>query len=316
MKRFALIGAAGYIAPVHMKAIKDTGNQLVAAFDPVDSVGIMDNYFPDANFFTEFERFDRYIHKMSRSETGLIDFMSICSPNYLHDSHVRFALRSNADAICEKPVVLNGWNIDALQSIERDTGRKVYTVLQLRLHPSIIALKKMVDETVTDTKYDVDLTYISARGNWYFSSWKGDEKKSGGVATNIGIHFFDMLGHVFGKLQQNILHYRDDSKTAGYLEYEKARVRWFLSIDRESLPAAVQLKEGRVFRSITINENEIDFSERLNDLYTVLYKDILVGGGFGLEENRAAIETVSSIRKQSPIGVSGNFHPFLKNNKL
>ena len=313
MKRFALIGAAGYIAPIHMKAIRDTGNQLLAAFDPVDSVGIMDNYFPDADFFTEFERFDRHIHKISRqSNPAAVDFISICSPNYLHDSHVRFALRSNADAICEKPVVLNEWNIDALQSIEKDTGRKVHTVLQLRLHPSILELKKMVEAATAGTKYEVDLTYISCRGKWYFNSWKGDEKKSGGVATNIGIHFFDMLYYVFGSMQQNTLHYRNEYKAAGYIEYEKARVRWFLSIDKDDLPAAVQMKEMRIFRSITISGNEIDFSEGLNELHTMLYQDILSGGGFGLEENRAAIETVSSIRTQSPKGIVGDFHPFLK----
>ncbi len=313
MKRFALIGAAGYIAPIHMKAIRDTGNQLLAAFDPVDSVGVMDNYFPDADFFTEFERFDRHIHKISRQNNkAAVDFISICSPNYLHDSHVRFALRSNADAICEKPVVLNEWNIDALQSIEKDTGRKVYTVLQLRLHPSIMELKRMVGEATADIKYDVDLTYISARGKWYFNSWKGDEKKSGGVATNIGIHFFDMLSYVFGGIQQNTLLYRNEYKAAGYIEYQKARVRWFLSIDRDDLPAAIQLKEMRIFRSITINGNEIDFSEGLNELHTKQYQDILSGGGFGLEENRAAIETVSSIRSQVPKGIVGDFHPFLK----
>lgn len=312
MKQFALIGAAGYIAPIHMKAIRDTGNQLLAAFDPVDSVGVMDNYFPDADFFTEFERFDRHIHKISRhNNTAAVDFISICSPNYLHDSHVRFALRSNADAICEKPVVLNEWNIDALQSIEKDTGRKVYTVLQLRLHPSILELKKMV-EAAANTKYEVDLTYISSRGKWYFNSWKGDEKKSGGVATNIGIHFFDMLSYVFGGIQQNTLHYRNEYKAAGYIEYEKARVRWFLSIDKDDLPAAIQMKDMRIFRSITINRNEIDFSEGLNELHTTLYQDILSGGGFGLEENRAAIETVSRIRNQVPKGIVGDFHPFLK----
>lgn len=312
MKQFALIGAAGYIAPIHMKAIRDTGNQLLAAFDPVDSVGVMDNYFPDADFFTEFERFDRHIHKISRhNNTAAVDFISICSPNYLHDSHVRFALRSNADAICEKPVVLNEWNIDALQSIEKDTGRKVYTVLQLRLHPSILELKKRV-EAAANTKYEVDLTYISSRGKWYFNSWKGDEKKSGGVATNIGIHFFDMLSYVFGGIQQNTLHYRNEYKAAGYIEYEKARVRWFLSIDKDDLPAAIQMKDMRIFRSITINRNEIDFSEGLNELHTTLYQDILSGGGFGLEENRAAIETVSRIRNQVPKGIVGDFHPFLK----
>jgi len=316
MKQFALIGAAGYIAPMHMKAIRDTGSRLLAAFDPADSVGVMDNYFPEADFFTEFERFDRHIHKISRSGSAPVDFISICSPNYLHDSHVRFALRSNTDAICEKPVVLNGWNIDALQAIERDTGRKVYTVLQLRLHPSIMELKKMVEQAPADTKYDIDLTYISSRGKWYFNSWKGDEKKSGGVATNIGIHFFDMLHFIFGKVQQNTLHYRNDYKAAGYMEYEKARARWFLSIYSDDLPGAVRSKDMRIYRSITIDGKEIDFSEGLADLHTRLYQDILDGGGFGLEENRVAIETVSSIRNQVPAGISGDFHPFLKRYKV
>ena len=313
MKRFALIGAAGYVAPRHMKAIKDTGNQLVAAFDPNDSVGVIDNYFPNADFFTEFERFDRHIHKAGRlSKETAIDFISICSPNYLHDSHVRFALRSDADAICEKPLVLNSWNIDALQSIENDTGRKVYTVLQLRLHPAIENLKKIVEAGITGKKFDIDLTYISARGKWYFNSWKGDENKSGGVAANIGIHFFDMLYFVFGKVLQNTLHYRSNYKAAGFIEYEKARVRWFLSLDQNDLPAELKQKAMRSFRSITLDGKDIDFSDGFGDLHTMVYNDILSGGGFNLEENRVAIETVSQIRTQTPIGISGDFHPFLK----
>ncbi len=313
MSRFGLIGAAGYIAPLHMKAIRDTGNQLVAAFDPRDSVGVMDKYFPEAYFFTEFERFDRHIHKISRlnQETAL-DFISICSPNYLHDSHVRFALRSNVDAVCEKPVVLNAWNIDALQSIEKDTGRKVFTVLQLRLHPAIKKLKKMVQDQEVHKKFDIDLTYISARGKWYFSSWKGDEQKSGGVATNIGIHFFDMLNYVFGGVLLNTLHYRNESKAAGYIEYEKARVRWFLSTDVQDIPSELIIKSIRTFRSIKIDGEDIDFSEGFNDLHTRIYEDILSGGGFGLEDNRVAIETVTSIRTQAPKGITGDFHPFLK----
>lgn len=313
MKRFALIGAAGYIAPRHMKAIRDTGNQLVAAFDPNDSVGVIDNYFPDADFFTEFERFDRHIHKAGRlNKETAIDFISICSPNYLHDSHVRFALRSNADAICEKPLVLNSWNIDALQSIENDTGRKVYTVLQLRLHPAIENLKKIVEAGITGKKFDIDLTYISARGKWYFNSWKGDENKSGGVAANIGIHFFDMLYFVFGKVLQNTLHYRSNHKAAGFIEYEKARVRWFLSLDQNDLPAESKQKIMCSFRSITLDGKGIDFSDGFGDLHTMVYNDILSGGGFNLEENRVAVETVSQIRTQTPIGISGDCHPFLK----
>lgn len=313
MKYFTLIGAAGYIAPRHMKAIKDTSNTLIAAFDPNDSVGIIDSYFPEANFFTEFERFDRHIDKLRRSQDGhAVDYVSICSPNYLHDSHIRFALRNNADAICEKPIVLNHWNIDALQAIEKDTGRKVHTVLQLRLHPAIIALKKEVEAAPAGTKFDVNLTYITSRGKWYFTSWKGDSKKSGGVATNIGVHFYDMLHFVFGKLVDNKLHYRDDFKAGGFLEYEKARVRWFLSVDANDIPADMQAAGKRTYRSLTMNEREIEFSDGFTDLHTRIYEDILSGGGFGLEANRVAIETVGSIRSQNPLGLVGDYHPFLK----
>ena len=313
MKYFTLIGAAGYIAPRHMKAIKDTGNTLIAAFDPNDSVGIMDNYFPEANFFTEFERFDRHIDKLRRSKDGhAVDYVSICSPNYLHDSHIRFALRNNADAICEKPIVLNHWNIDALQAIEKDTGKKVHTVLQLRLHPAIIALKKEVETAPARTKFDVNLTYITSRGKWYFTSWKGDSKKSGGVATNIGVHFYDMLHFVFGKLVDNKLHYRDDFKAGGFLEYEKARVRWFLSVDATDISAEMQAAGKRTYRSLTINKKEIEFSDGFTDLHSRIYEDILCGGGFSLEANRVAIETVGSIRSQSPLGLVGDYHPFLK----
>ncbi len=314
MKQFALIGAAGYVAPRHMKAIKETGNELVAAFDPNDSVGIMDNYFPDASFFIEFERFDRHIDKLRRSQgSAAVDYVSICSPNYLHDSHIRFALRSNADAICEKPLVLNHWNIDALKAMENDTGKKVYTVLQLRLHPAIIALKKEVDASPAGTRFDVNLTYITSRGKWYFTSWKGDEKKSGGVATNIGVHFYDMLHFVFGKLLDNKLHYRDASKAGGFLEYEKARVQWFLSVDEKDIPAAMSIRQQRTWRSLTINGKEIEFSDTFTDLHTKIYEDILNGGGFGLEDNRVSIETVGHIRSLQPIGLTGDYHPFLKN---
>ena len=313
MKMFALIGAAGYIAPRHMKAIKQTGNSLIAAFDPNDSVGIIDSYFSGADFFTEFERFDRHIDKVRRNQNGqAVDYVSICSPNYLHDSHIRFALRSNADAICEKPVVLNHWNIDALQSVEKDTGRKVYTVLQLRLHPAITALKQFVESSNTNKKFDLDLTYITSRGKWYFISWKGDIKKSGGVATNIGIHFFDMLHFIFGKVQNNTLHYRDDYKAGGYIEYEKARVRWFLSVDENDLPLGIHQQGKRTYRSLTIDGKEMELSEDFGDLHTRTYEDILSGGGFGLEENRMAIETVGNIRTQEPAGLSGEYHPFLK----
>lgn len=313
MKKFALIGAAGYIAPRHMQAIKATGNDLIAAYDPNDSVGIIDSHFPTAHFFTEFERFDRYVDKLHRQSTeNRIEYISICSPNYLHDSHMRFALRSGADAICEKPLVLNPWNIDGLLDIETDTGHKVNTILQLRVHPAIIALKEKVQAEAKDKKYEVDLTYITSRGKWYLQSWKGDIKKSGGIATNIGVHFFDMLHFVFGRLQNNIVHYVSDTKAAGYLEYEKARVRWFLSVDIEDVPAEIQAKGQRTFRSITVDGEEIEFSGGFTDLHNRSYEEILAGRGFGLEENRTAITTVSFIRDTNPIGLKGDYHPFLK----
>lgn len=313
MKSFSLIGAAGYIAPRHMKAIKDTGNKLIAAFDPNDSIGIIDSYFPDADFFTEFERFDRHIDKLRRQHGHAVDYISICSPNYLHDSHIRFALRSGADAICEKPIVLNHWNIDALQDIEKETGKKVHTVLQLRLHPSIIELKKQVENSAADKKFDVDLTYITSRGKWYFHSWKGNDKRSGGVATNIGVHFYDMLHFVFGNVVENKLHYKNEFKAAGYLEYEKARVRWFLSVDVNDIPTEMKLAGKRTHRSLTMNGAEIEFSDGFADLHNRIYEDILNGGGFCLEDNRVAIETVGNIRTQNPLGLVGDFHPFLIN---
>ena len=314
MKKFALIGAAGYIAPRHMQAIKATGNDLVAAYDPNDSVGIIDSHFPTAHFFTEFERFDRHVDKLHRQSTAnRIEYMSICSPNYLHDSHMRFALRSGADAICEKPLVLNPWNIDGLLDIEKDTGRKVNTILQLRVHPAIIALKEKVKSEAKDKKYEVDLTYITSRGKWYLQSWKGDIKKSGGIATNIGVHFFDMLHFVFGELQNNIVHHVSDTKAAGYLEYANARVRWFLSVDIEDVPADIQAKGQRTFRSITVDGEEIEFSGGFTDLHNRSYEEILAGRGFGLEENRTAISTVSFIRDAAPTGLTGDYHPFLNN---
>lgn len=311
--KFALIGAAGYIAPRHMKAIKDTGNDLVAALDKNDSVGIIDSYFPNADFFTEFERFDRHIDKLRRANGGqAVDYMSICSPNYLHDSHMRFALRAGADAICEKPLVLNPWNIDGLIDIEKDTGQKVNTILQLRVHPSIIALRDKVQAENRETKHEVDLTYITSRGHWYLQSWKGDAKKSGGIATNIGVHFYDMLHFIFGKLQDNVVHYSDDTMAAGYLEYEKARVRWFLSVDYKYVPESAKAQGQRTFRSITVDGEEIEFSGGFTDLHTRSYEEILAGRGFGLEENRVAIETVSHIRNATPAGLTGDYHPFLK----
>lgn len=312
MKKFALIGAAGYIAPRHMKAIKDTGNVLIAALDKNDSVGIIDSYFPQSDFFTEFERFDRHIDKLRRAGTGAIDYVAICSPNYLHDSHMRFALRSGADAICEKPLVLNPWNIDGLKDIEKDTGNKVNTILQLRVHPSIIALREKVQREQKATKHEVDLTYITSRGHWYLQSWKGDGKKSGGIATNIGVHFYDMLHFIFGELQENIVHHSDETMAAGYLEYERARVRWFLSVDYKYVPGNAKAEGQRTYRSITVDGEEVEFSGGFTDLHTRSYEEILAGRGFGLEDNRIAIETVATIRNAAPIGLQGAYHPFLK----
>jgi UDP-N-acetyl-2-amino-2-deoxyglucuronate dehydrogenase len=314
MKNFALIGAGGYIAPRHMQAIKATGNALIAALDPNDSVGVMDSHFPEANFFTEFERFDRHLDKLRRSnEKNQVDYVAICSPNYLHDSHMRFALRSGADAICEKPLVLNPWNIDGLLEIERDTGKKINTILQLRVHPAILALRDKVKLESKKTKHEVDLTYITSRGNWYLQSWKGDPKKSGGIATNIGVHFFDMLHFVFGKLQNNLVHYSSDTKAAGYLEYEHARVRWFLSIDVNDVPSLLRQQGQRTFRSIKMDDNEIEFSDGFTDLHTRSYQEILAGRGFGLEENRVAIATVSHIRSSQPCTSGpGEAHPCLE----
>lgn len=313
MKNFALIGAAGYIAPRHMKAIKETGNNLVAAMDKNDSVGIIDSYFPDAHFFTEFERFDRHIDSLRRTDSAdKLDFISICSPNYLHDSHMRFALRANADVICEKPLVLNPWDIDGLQELEKDTGKKVNSILQLRLHPAIIAFKEKVKNSPSDKKFDVELTYITSRGNWYLESWKGDNNKSGGIATNIGVHFYDMLHFIFGDLKENRVHYTSATKTAGYLEYDKARVRWFLSVDLNDVPKEVLATGQRTFRAITADGEHIEFSGGFTDLHTVSYQQILAGNGFGLDENRTAIETVAHIRNATPEGLVGDYHPFLK----
>lgn len=310
MKNFGLVGIGGYIAVRHLKAILETGNNLVAALDKNDSVGIIDSYFPNADFFVEFERFDRHIDKLRRKGTK-IDYMSICSPNYLHDSHIRFALRSQADAICEKPLVLNPWNIDALEEIEKETGKKVYNVLQLRLHPSIIALKEKIDRSQGKI-YDIDLTYITSRGNWYDISWKGDVHKSGGIATNIGVHFFDMLTWIFGDVKENIVHISQDSKAAGFLMLEKARVRWFLSVDYNDLPENIKEKGQRTYRSITVEDEEIEFSGGFTDLHTKTYEKILNGEGFGLQHARKSIETVYTIRNASPAGLRGEYHPFCK----
>lgn len=311
MKRFALIGVAGYIAPRHLKAIKETGNSLISAVDPCDSVGIIDSYFPEADFFTESERFDRHLDMLRRKQEK-IDYVSICSPNYLHDSHIRLGLRNGADVICEKPVVLNPWNVDALMDIEKETNNKIYNILQLRLHPSIITMKKIIEQGPKDKIYNVDLTYITGRGKWYFYSWKGDEKKSGGIATNIGIHFFDMLIQLFGSVKKIIVNYSSPDKMGGFLQLEKANVRWFLSIDMNDLPKNILEKGIKTFRSIKIDNEELEFTDGFADLHTKSYQKILNGEGFGIEESKQSIELVSQIRNSAPIGLKGDYHPSLK----
>lgn len=311
MKNFILVGAAGYIAPRHMQAIKETNNQLVAALDKNDSVGIIDSYFPNADFFTEFERFDRHVDKLKRNGTA-VDYTSICSPNYLHDSHSRFGLRQGSDVICEKPLVLNPWNLDALKEIEKETGHHVYNILQLRLHPSIIALKEQVANGPKDKIYDVDLSYITSRGNWYFQSWKGDLSKSGGVATNIGIHFYDMLQWVFGSVKKSTVNVSEAAHAAGYIELERARVRWFLSVDKKTLPKSAIEAGQPTYRSITIENKEIEFSGGFKDLHTRSYEEILAGNGFGLDDAKPSLELVHSIRNAEVIGLKGEFHPLCK----
>jgi UDP-N-acetyl-2-amino-2-deoxyglucuronate dehydrogenase len=291
-----------------MKAIKETGHVLVAAFDPFDSVGIIDSYFPEAAFFVEFERFDRHLEKLRRIGNS-VDFISICSPNYLHDAHIRFGLRYGADVICEKPIVLNPWNIDALQEIEHETGRRVNTVLQLRLHPSVIALHDKVRNGTKDEVYDVELTYITSRGNWYYASWKGEEKKSGGVATNIGVHFFDMLQWIFGDVKENLVHLNSHDRAAGFLVLEKARVKWFLSINPDTIPAAQRDKGQRTYRSLKIQQEEFEFSEGFTDLHTTSYQEILAGRGFTLEDTRKAIQIVYDIRQTGNLIEKGERHP-------
>lgn len=312
MKNFALIGAAGYIAPRHLKAIKETGNNLLAALDPFDSVGIMDSYFPDAAFFTESERFDRHLDKMRRSGNGHIDYVSICSPNYLHDAHIRMALRNGAHAICEKPIVLNPWNVDALMEIEKESGQKIFTILQLRHHPAIISLKEKVKsqkKKEPEKTYDIDLTYITSRGAWYHRSWKGNVEKSGGVATNIGVHFFDMLTWIFGSETENIVHVREADHAAGFLQLKNARVNWFLSINRDHLPEQAKASKKSTYRSITVDGEEIEFSDGFGDLHTESYKSILEGNGYGLSDARTSINIVHGIRNMKPTGQKGNYHP-------
>ena len=312
MKNFALIGASGYIAPRHLKAIKDTNNQLLAALDKFDSVGIMDSYFPDAAFFVETERFDRHIEKLKYDKGVNLEYMSICTPNYLHDAHIRMALRRGTDAVCEKPLVLNPWNLDALQKMEKESGQRVWNILQLRVHKSIIELKRKIEEAPKDKIFDVDLTYLTSRGNWYYTSWKGDMSKSGGIATNIGVHFYDMLSFIFGAVKKNVVHVHTHDRAAGYLEFERARVRWFLSINYDVLPDEIKAKGQRTYRSIKIEGEELEFSGGFTDLHTRVYEGILDGNGYGLEDTRQAIEIVHDIRNSKPIGLKGDYHPFAK----
>lgn len=311
MKNFALIGAAGFIAPRHLKAIKETENNLVAALDKFDQVGILDSYFPNADFFTEFERFDRHIDKLKREGTK-IDYVSICTPNYLHDSHIRFALRHHANAICEKPLVLNPWNVEALREIENETNQKVFTILQLRHHPSIIALRDKIRNGPKNKIYDVDLSYITSRGNWYQISWKGESAKSGGVATNIGIHFFDMLIWVFGDVKRNEVHALESDHAAGYLELEHARVRWFLSINYDHAPESVKAAGKRTYRSLTMEGEEIEFSDGFTDLHTTSYREIIAGRGYGLLDAAPAIQVAHDIRHATREGKDDRAHPMVK----
>jgi UDP-N-acetyl-2-amino-2-deoxyglucuronate dehydrogenase len=311
-KNFAITGVAGYIAPRHLKAIKETGNQLVAALDPNDSVGVLDGYFDNVRFFTEFERFDRHVDKLRRqNHENQIDYVTICSPNYLHDAHARFALRVGADVICEKPVVLNPWNIDALQELERESGKRIYTILQLRLLPSLISLKQQVTKEPPKTKKEICLTYITSRGLWYLVSWKGQPERSGGLTTNIGIHFFDMLIWLFGKAQYSEVHINEPTKAGGFIELQNARVKWFLSIDKNDLPEDSKKKNKTTFRSITVDGEEIEFSEGFTDLHTAVYRQTLAGNGFGLEDARPSIVLVGEIRKAKIAGINDNSHPIL-----
>jgi UDP-N-acetyl-2-amino-2-deoxyglucuronate dehydrogenase len=310
MINYGLIGAAGYIAPRHLKAMKDTGGTLHAAFDINDSVGIMDSHFPDAAFFTEFEQFDAHVHDLRTQGTG-IDYVGICSPNYLHKPHMGFALRAGADAICEKPLVLDPSDIDHLAALEKETGKRIHSILQLRLHHSIIALKEKIAAGPKDKIYDVDLGYFTSRGSWYHASWKGFDQKSGGIATNIGVHFYDMLSFVFGPMQENIVHHRGTDAAAGYLEFAQARVRWVLSINRDHLPAHTPAGQS-THRSITVEGEEIEFSGGFTDLHTASYQNVLDGGGYGLDVVRPSIELVSHIRTAAIEPNRGEQHPDIK----
>ncbi|MBR3828267.1 MAG: Gfo/Idh/MocA family oxidoreductase [Bacteroidales bacterium] len=311
MKNFALIGVGGYVAPRHLKAIKETGNRLVSAYDKSDSVGIMDSYFPEAAFFTEQELFDRH-NSLLKSRGEALDFVSVCTPNYLHDAHTRYGLRLGADVICEKPVVLNPWNIDGLERVEQETSHSAYTILQLRLHPSVVALRNKILNGPADKTYDIDLTYITSRGNWYYASWKGDIHKSGGVATNIGVHFYDMLSWIFGKVTKNIVHIASHDRVAGYLELQRARVRYFLSINSDTLPPEALQQGKRTFRAIYVDGEEFEFSDGFTELHTKSYEEILSGHGFRIGEARECIQTVHDIRNAQPIGLVGDYHPLAK----
>ncbi|KJK21049.1 oxidoreductase [Burkholderiaceae bacterium 16] len=311
MKRFALIGAAGYIAPRHMRAIKDTGNELVSAYDINDSVGIIDSISPQSEFFTEFERFYDHAWRLRRQPAAALNYVAICSPNYLHQPHISAGLRLGCDVICEKPLVPTAELLEELALVERETGKRVFNILQLRHHQAILNLKEKVAAEGALRKHDVELTYITSRGKWYMESWKGDPRKSFGVATNIGVHFYDMLHFIFGKLQRNVVHYSGESKAAGYLEYEHARVRWFLSIDANDLPEIVKGKKS-TYRSITVDGEEIEFSDGFTDLHTVSYQEILASRGYGLEDARHCVETVSTIRSAKAVPPQNEEgHPFL-----
>ena len=310
MKNFTLIGAAGFIAPRHLKAIKETKNNLIAALDKFDSVGIIDSFFPKASFFTEFERFDRHVEKLKNDKNILVDYTSICTPNYLHDSHIRFALRAKSHAICEKPLVLNPWNIESLKKIEKETGKKVYNILQLRHHDTILDLKNKISNSSESKIYDIDLTYLTSRGGWYYTSWKGNLEKSGGIATNIGVHFFDMLTWIFGPVIKNTVQIHTHDRAAGFMLLKNARVRWFLSINEDLLPADVKTKGQKTFRSIKIEGEELEFSKGFTDLHTKSYEQIINGNGYGLDAAAEAIEIVHEIRHSKPIGLKGEYHPF------
>lgn len=316
MKNFALIGAAGYIAPRHMRAIKDTGNNLSVAYDINDSVGIIDSISPQSDFFTEFERFLEHAHRLKRDPASALDYVSVCSPNHLHHAHIAAGLRLGCDVICEKPLVPTPAVLDELARIEAETGRRVFNILQLRHHDAILRLREKVANAPKDTKFDVELTYITSRGKWYLESWKGDPRKSFGVATNIGVHFFDMLHFIFGNLQENRIHLSEQTKAAGYLEYERARVRWFLSIDSNDLPAEVQGKRT-TFRNIDISGEKLEFSEGFTDLHTISYQEIVEGSGYGIEDARHCIEAVNFIRDASIVSDSdGRMHPFVRQSRL